>query len=158
MTSIRNRGRCPCPRCKVPLSACHLLGTKRDRKQRLQLQRIDDSNHREVVARARFEIYNKNQHVNGARVERYLKEHSLVPTSVRQLRFLGIHHLTCFHQLEYQNAFSDRLSPIGLNFYSLFVVDLMHEVELGVWKSLMIHLLRILACEDENLLHKLDER
>lgn len=74
--------------------------------------------------------------------------------------FLGIHHLTCFHQLvlEYQNAFSDQLSPIGLNVYSLFVVDLMHEVELGVWKSLMIHLLRILACEDENLLHKLDER
>lgn len=26
----------------------------------------------------------------------------------------------------------------------MFVVDLMHEVELGVWKSLFLHLLRIL--------------
>ena len=42
--------------------------------------------------------------------------------------------------------------------YSLFVVDLMHEVELGVWKNLMVHLLRILASEDVNLLHTLDQR
>jgi hypothetical protein len=34
----------------------------------------------------------------------------------------------------------------------------MHEVELGVWKGLLVHLLRILACEDENLLHELDRR
>jgi hypothetical protein len=34
----------------------------------------------------------------------------------------------------------------------------MHEVELGVWKNLMVHLLRILACVDENLLHELDQR
>jgi hypothetical protein len=83
MAGIRNRGQCPCPRCKTPLSASHLVGTKQDRKNRLRLQRIDDSDRRDAVARARFEIYNRNQHVNGARVERCLKEHSLVPTAVR---------------------------------------------------------------------------
>lgn len=34
----------------------------------------------------------------------------------------------------------------------------MHEIELGVWKCLFIHLLRILECVDENLLHELDRR
>lgn len=34
----------------------------------------------------------------------------------------------------------------------------MHEIELGVWKSLLIHLLRILEAVNENLLHDLDRR
>jgi hypothetical protein len=40
----------------------------------------------------------------------------------------------------------------------MLVVDLMHEVELGVWKSLFIHLLRILASVTPALLYKLDHR
>jgi hypothetical protein len=40
-----------------------------------------------------------------------------------------------------ENAFSDRLSRFGFDHFSLFVVDLMHEVELGVWRALFIHLL-----------------
>ena len=57
-----------------------------------------------------------------------------------------------------QNAFSDKLAPLGFNMFSVFVVDLMHEVELGVWKALFIHLLRILDCENESLKHELDHR
>ena len=34
----------------------------------------------------------------------------------------------------------------------------MHEVELGVWKALMIHLLRILNSVNQNLLNELDRR
>ena len=34
----------------------------------------------------------------------------------------------------------------------------MHEVELGVWKLLFIHLLRILQSIDEGLLLELDRR
>jgi hypothetical protein len=37
-------------------------------------------------------------------------------------------------------------------------VDLLHEFELGVWKMLFVHLLRILTAEDKNLVQKLDER
>jgi hypothetical protein len=40
-----------------------------------------------------------------------------------------------------QSAFSTRLSPHGFNFYSMFVVDLLHEFELGVWKAVFTHLL-----------------
>lgn len=42
--------------------------------------------------------------------------------------------------------------------FSTVVVDLMHEFELGVWKAVFIHLLRILDCQDEGLKHELDRR
>lgn len=38
------------------------------------------------------------------------------------------------------------------------MVDLLHEFELGVWKMLFIHLLRILTAEDKSLINKLDQR
>jgi len=38
----------------------------------------------------------------------------------------------------------------------MLVVDLMHEIELGVWKATFIHLLRILDCLNKT--HDLDQR
>jgi hypothetical protein len=58
----------------------------------------------------------------------------------------------------FQNAFSDRLSTFNFNIFDTLVVDLLHEVELGVWKAIFIHLLRLLDCENENLKHELDRR
>lgn len=40
--------------------------------------------------------------------------------------------------------------------FSMLVVDLMHEYELGVWKATFIHLLRILDCLNKT--HDLDQR
>jgi hypothetical protein len=40
----------------------------------------------------------------------------------------------------------------------MLLVDLMHEFELGVWKALFIHLIRILAAADKSLVHELDRR
>jgi hypothetical protein len=57
-----------------------------------------------------------------------------------------------------QNAFSSKLAPLGFNMFSMLAVDLMHEVELGVWKAVFIHLLRILDCQNESLKHELDRR
>ena len=57
-----------------------------------------------------------------------------------------------------QNAFSERLSPLGFNLFAIFVVDLMHEFELGVWRALFVHLLRILRAADKTLIHELDRR
>lgn len=48
-----------------------------------------------------------------------------------------------------QNAFLDKLSQLGFNYFQMLIVDLMHEFELGVWKSLFIHLLRILDAHDK---------
>jgi hypothetical protein len=55
-----------------------------------------------------------------------------------------------------QNAFSSKLAPFGFNMFCMLTVDLMHEVELGIWKAVFVHLLRVLDCENEGLKHELD--
>jgi len=40
----------------------------------------------------------------------------------------------------------------------MLLPDLMHEFELGVWRAVFIHLLRILEAIDESLLVELDRR
>jgi hypothetical protein len=40
----------------------------------------------------------------------------------------------------------------------MLLPDLMHEVEIGGWRTLLIHLLRILQSLDEKLLAELDRR
>jgi hypothetical protein len=57
-----------------------------------------------------------------------------------------------------QNSFSDRLAPLGFDLFSMLVVDLLHEFELGVWKAVFLHLLRILESVNEDLLLELDHR
>lgn len=53
---------------------------------------------------------------------------------------------------------SDRIGPFGLNVFIALVVDLLHEFELGVWRMLFIHLLRILTTLNKDLVHELDKR
>jgi hypothetical protein len=63
-----------------------------------------------------------------------------------------------------QNSFASKLGKTGLDVFSLFVVDLMHEYELGVGKSLFLHLLRIVEAHGadkttgEDLLTRVDTR
>ncbi|RDB29792.1 hypothetical protein Hypma_014062 [Hypsizygus marmoreus] len=137
MASIRQNGLCPCPRCKIPMAQAHLVGTKKDRKARLNSMRIDDLKRQSAISRSRDAVASKNYAVNSAYVEHQLKAESLVPTL---------------------NAFSDRLSKFGFNLFRMFAVDLMHEIEVGGWKNTLIHLFRILEAVDPNLLHELDKR
>ncbi|KAG6905803.1 hypothetical protein DXG01_000659 [Tephrocybe rancida] len=138
MSTIRQLGGCPCPRCKMPKKKLHLVGTDEDRGFRVQSERRDNNDRRQKITRARQSIYGPlNLAVDSAAVERELKPESLVPTL---------------------NAFSDRLLKFGLNYPSMFVVDLLHEIELGVFKAFIVHLLRILESVDENLVHELDRR
>lgn len=57
-----------------------------------------------------------------------------------------------------QNAFSERLLPFGFNYFSMFVVDLMHEFELGVWKDFFIHLIRMLLSIGGNAIQVFNQR
>jgi hypothetical protein len=83
MACIRNLGGCPCPRCGIQLSNVHLVGTKRDHRNRVLLQRVDDEPRRFKVSQARKHIYDNNNGISSAGVERMLKPLSLVPTTVR---------------------------------------------------------------------------
>ncbi|PCH43999.1 hypothetical protein WOLCODRAFT_159399 [Wolfiporia cocos MD-104 SS10] len=57
-----------------------------------------------------------------------------------------------------RSAFSQRHSKFGFNFYSMFVPDLLHEFELGVWKAVFTHLLRILYAEGKDRIQILNKR
>jgi hypothetical protein len=57
-----------------------------------------------------------------------------------------------------QNAFSTRLSEYGFNVYLIFVVDLLHKFELGVWKATLTHLLRVLYVQGDDRIQTLNLR
>lgn len=59
----------------------------------------------------------------------------------------------------FQNAFKEKLGP-DFDLSQMLVVDFMHEFELGVWKALFVHLIRILyaAAPGGRLVAALDER
>ncbi|EIW75729.1 hypothetical protein CONPUDRAFT_30363, partial [Coniophora puteana RWD-64-598 SS2] len=112
----------PCPRCLIPKDQLADLGTPRDMRMRSKFR--EDSEHRQgLVEQARNRIFKKGYSVNSTRVKSLLEEGSFTPTT---------------------NAFSEFLLPRGVNFFSLFAVDLLHEFELGVWKTVFTHLIRIL--------------
>jgi len=71
--------------------------------------------------------YEKNYAVDSEAVENILQVDSLVPTA---------------------NAFPSKLAQFGFCLYLMLIVDLMHELELGVLKTLFIHFLRILDWTD----------
>jgi hypothetical protein len=81
--SIRNLGRCPCPRCLIPLDRVVNMGQHRDMTQRETLARVDDVSRRNRVASAREIIYEKNYAVDSKAVDNLLQVDSLVPTAVR---------------------------------------------------------------------------
>ncbi|KZP03709.1 hypothetical protein FIBSPDRAFT_672759, partial [Athelia psychrophila] len=137
ISTIRDMGGCPCPRCLIPKHLIPGLGTESDVKWRTESTRKDDAPRREKVEAARELIYNRGYVVNSSRVDELLKAESYVPT---------------------ENAFSHRLSKDGFDFFTLLVVDLMHEFELGVWKNLLTHLIRILHSQGAQSVHEFNER
>ena len=84
IASIRNLGRCPCPRCLIPLDLVHNLGMTRDMTQQISKARVDNSERQGKVSAARRLIYERNMQVNSAAVEELLRDWSGVPTAVSQ--------------------------------------------------------------------------
>ncbi|KIK33529.1 hypothetical protein CY34DRAFT_99446 [Suillus luteus UH-Slu-Lm8-n1] len=134
IATIRDKGICPCPRCLLPKSHFGGIGLRADMSGRLArtCQFLKDT----VIA-ARNAIYKGGAPIKGAAVERLLKEFSLVPTL---------------------NTFADRLGPLGLNCFPMLVVDLLHEFELGVFKSVFRHLIRLLYAINSECIAILNER
>ncbi|KAF7983682.1 hypothetical protein HWV62_19591 [Athelia sp. TMB] len=113
------------------------LGTVADNRWRTENARTDDDKRRENIKAARDLIYKKGYAVTSKHVEDLLKGESLVPT---------------------ENAFSTQLGDDGFNFFLILVVDFMHEFELGIWKSLLSHLIRILHAQGGDLVLVFNER
>ncbi|KJA13981.1 hypothetical protein HYPSUDRAFT_150924 [Hypholoma sublateritium FD-334 SS-4] len=137
LATIRDQGLCPCPRCLVAMANLSKLGKARDSKTRLE--RLRTFMYTNVV-KARKLIYEKANSAAGSGVDRWLKEFSGVPT---------------------MNAFVERLGKDKFNPSNMLVVDLLHEFELGVWKMLFTHLIRLLYAAgngSDMLVVELDKR
>ncbi|CAE6445387.1 unnamed protein product [Rhizoctonia solani] len=86
-------------------------------------RRKDNNKYRDKILQARHLIYDKGQSVQSKGVEDLLKDSSYVPV---------------------MNTFSFQLGDLGFNSFGSLVIDQLHEVELGVWKALFKHLIRLL--------------
>ncbi|KAJ3533934.1 hypothetical protein NMY22_g7130 [Coprinellus aureogranulatus] len=137
LAGIRNLGTCLCTRCSIQKKHAHRLGMVSDRKNRVRLARVDDDYRKGLIDKARAWIYERNISVGNETVNGFLQPLSLVANT---------------------NAFSDRFSPYGFNLFDMLTSDVMHEVELGVWKSLFIQLLRLLDVSPSHPAHILDSR
>ena len=153
--SIQNLGSCPCPRCHIKLSDVHKLGMKSDRAQRAKRLRTDDEVRRNKVKRSLSLIYEHGYTVDSTAVENLLQEHSWVPTNVHS-PYSNSNRKS--HALLPQNAFLRQLSAFGFDLYQMFLPDIMHEFDKGIWHSTFIHLLRILSCVTGSLLYELNRR
>ncbi|KAF7964872.1 hypothetical protein HWV62_1965 [Athelia sp. TMB] len=128
IASIRDKGRCPCPRCTLSIAEVEHLGTPEDIVHRAHSARLDNEEYRRTIEAARKLILEEHHAVDSKEVESLLKFESLTPTA---------------------NAFSRKLGPHGFNVFKALLPDLMHEVEIGGWKALFIHLLRILEVHNK---------
>ncbi|KAI6159300.1 hypothetical protein EDD17DRAFT_1448741, partial [Pisolithus thermaeus] len=56
------------------------------------------------------------------------------------------------------NSFAEMLSPLGWDIFTMFTVDLLHEFELGVFKSVFRHLLCLLHAINLDAINILNAR
>lgn len=106
------------------------------------------------IAAARDAIYKLGAPIKGTEPERNLKQFSLVPTLVCSFYFI----LCKSSSQIYENSFVERLGHLGFSIFPALVVDLLHEFELGVFKAVFKHLLRILHAIDSDALMILNKR
>ncbi|KAI0644207.1 hypothetical protein C8Q79DRAFT_913585 [Trametes meyenii] len=122
LTCLRYFANCPCPRCLIIKQRIGEMGTLNDFHRRSKL-REDNVDVQWRIRSARKWIFEGGIPLTSVFIKRVLDDQSLTPT---------------------RSAFSLALAHTGFNFYSMFVPDLLHEFELGVWKSTLTHLIRIL--------------
>ncbi|KZT68005.1 hypothetical protein DAEQUDRAFT_728551 [Daedalea quercina L-15889] len=101
--------------------------------------RIDEPRLHSLVARIRNWVFTRGYALTSKIIRRIMDPISILPM---------------------RSAFSTRLASTGFNFnfYSIFVPDVLHEFELGVWKAIFIHLLRLLHAEGKDRIQILNER
>ncbi|THH19983.1 hypothetical protein EUX98_g8669 [Antrodiella citrinella] len=108
--------------------------------QQAKLDRNPTGCNLEKSTTAREAVYKYGKGVKSTVVESLLAEESLVPTT---------------------NAFSDfaqKVLPVTFNFFVMLVVDLMHEFELGVWKAVFTHLIRIIVSLGDSVVQEFNLR
>ncbi|TBU53092.1 hypothetical protein BD310DRAFT_981403 [Dichomitus squalens] len=131
-------GKCACPECLIEKKDFDKMGTWTDLKHRVTKKREDTGMLHAAIAKAREWIFALGRAPEGSNIKATL----LNQVSIRPTR----------------SAFSIRFARFKQNCYDLFTPDLMHEFELGVWKSTFTHLVRILVAAGNDKIQTLDQR
>lgn len=152
MTCLKYLAQCPCPRCMIFKSKIPRLGMASDMNDRKRLERVDNERIHRDIALVRKMMFVDGVNITSTAIDNFLKSKSLVPTRVckSSIFFSNSNSL--------QSALSLRLFEHGFNFYQSFVPDLMHEFELGVWKAIFSHLMRILHAYGNETISVLNSR
>lgn len=108
---------------------------------------------RRLILKCRDLIYNEGYSVNNRAVEALLQSQSLVPTDV------GSHspQKIVYDVILLQNAFAPLLN-VGFDIKEILCVDILHEFELGVWKAVLVHLIRMLHAIGSVSVSEMNER
>ncbi|KAF8675505.1 hypothetical protein AX14_005100, partial [Amanita brunnescens Koide BX004] len=137
LACIRYLAKCPCPQCYVLKDNISDMGRKRDMHNRSLRTCIDDQMSQCEITSARNAVFEAGMSFNCQFIENTIGKKSLTVV---------------------QSAFSTHFYEYGLNHYDMFVPDLLHEFELGVWKSTFVHLMRILFANGNNSIQTLNKR
>ncbi|KIY66228.1 hypothetical protein CYLTODRAFT_355360 [Cylindrobasidium torrendii FP15055 ss-10] len=137
IATLRDMGRCPCTRCEIRIEEICNMGSPEDRAIRVERERRVTQDFLNATKAARHHIYEEGYAVGSDKVEALLQSHSWVPT---------------------ENAFVERLSGLLENVFAILRVDEMHEFELGEWKRLLAHLMRICRTLPPQKIQEVNER
>ena len=150
---LRYLGKHPCPDCLVEKDNIWKMGRADDMATRAK-SRGDDKYTDSWYTKIRRWIFREGRAPEGQSVkETPLWQESRATTQVSASPWLLATVLTFL-----QSAFSIRLSPLGVNPFKLFVPDVMHEFDLGVWKSTLTHLIRMVISQSDDSVQELDKR
>ncbi|TRM67223.1 hypothetical protein BD626DRAFT_627628 [Schizophyllum amplum] len=130
-------GKCLCPRCMIEKKQVRELGMIRDMRRRERTRRVDTVRHQARVKSARKLIFESGRAVNGEPVDDALRNDGSTPIS---------------------NAFSEKLFPLGFDHFKMHPVDMLHDFEVGEWKAIFAHLVRMLYSMKGDLVQELNRR
>ncbi|KAF6743073.1 hypothetical protein DFP72DRAFT_829097 [Ephemerocybe angulata] len=128
---------CPCPRCLIRKAQIPMLGTAADDHIRATQPRFDNEQDQYDIKSIRKQVYLKGVSLASKTVKAVLGRKSWTPI---------------------RSAFSSRLFEHGFDYLKVIVPDLLHEFELGVWKAIFIHLIRILTAYNSEKVIELNRR
>jgi hypothetical protein len=155
LSGVRVQGDSPCTEDTVAKEDFGLLGTPEDMQARVALARHYTPSLAKNIQKARDFIYKKGYAIKYRGVEELLKAQSWSATRVR--RFARMIWIKVFTNM-FQSAF-ERLVPLGLDVFKMLVPDVLHEFELGIWKMILAHLVRLLyASGGDSAVNELDNR
>ena len=157
LACIKYLSKCPCPRCLIKKAHIPSTGTKADTRRRSDI-RVDNNLLQKTISNACEWIFVKGIGVAAKWIQDTLGPKSQMPIQVRNKSYCSCCTAPITYAMSLQSAFSTRMSSQGFNVYSIFVVDLLHKFELGVWKAVFTHLLRVLHAEGQDKIQILNTR